>query len=50
MAAVEIDLGKLPFDIDFHPSDHLVAAGLISGDLLLYVHVTNSLLLDPTSL
>lgn len=36
MAAVEIDLGKLPFDIDFHPSDQLVAAGLITGDLLLY--------------
>lgn len=42
MAAVEIDLGKLPFDIDFHPSDHLVAAGLISGDLLLYRYIADS--------
>lgn len=43
MAAVEIDLGKLPFDIDFHPSDHLVAAGLITGDLLLYRYNADSL-------
>ncbi|XP_060192309.1 WD repeat-containing protein 55-like isoform X2 [Lycium barbarum] len=42
MAAVEIDLGKLPFDIDFHPSDHLVAAGLINGDLLLYRYNADS--------
>lgn len=42
MAAVEIDLGKLPFDIDFHPSDHLVAAGLITGDLLLYRYNADS--------
>lgn len=33
---MEIDLGKLPFDIDFHPSKKLVAAGLITGDLQLY--------------
>ncbi|XP_054792503.1 WD repeat-containing protein 55-like isoform X1 [Prosopis cineraria] len=33
---MEIDLGKLPFDIDFHSSDQLVAAGLINGDLHLY--------------
>ncbi|KAK4348026.1 hypothetical protein RND71_034365 [Anisodus tanguticus] len=42
MAAVEIDLGKLPFDIDFHPSDHLVAAALITGDLLLYRYNADS--------
>ncbi|CAA2972869.1 WD repeat-containing 55 [Olea europaea subsp. europaea] len=33
---MEIDLGKLPFDLDFHPSNNLVAAGLITGQLLLY--------------
>ncbi|KAF8019171.1 hypothetical protein BT93_H3916 [Corymbia citriodora subsp. variegata] len=33
---MEIDLGNLAFDIDFHPSEQLVASGLISGDLLLY--------------
>ncbi|CAN4089098.1 unnamed protein product [Withania somnifera] len=42
MAAVEIDFEKLPFDIDFHPSDHLVAAGLITGDLLLYRYNADS--------
>ncbi|KAF9587149.1 hypothetical protein IFM89_039632 [Coptis chinensis] len=30
---MEIDLGKLPFDLDFHPSSPLVTAGLITGDL-----------------
>ncbi|KAK1299679.1 hypothetical protein QJS10_CPB13g01209 [Acorus calamus] len=33
---MEINLGKLPFGLDFHPSSNLVAAGLISGDLHLY--------------
>ncbi|KAK4268588.1 hypothetical protein QN277_025218 [Acacia crassicarpa] len=33
---MEIDLGELAFDIDFHSSDQLVAAGLITGDLHLY--------------
>ncbi|KAH1219935.1 WD repeat-containing protein 55 [Glycine max] len=33
---MEISLGKLAFDIDFHPSDNLVAAGLITGHLHLY--------------
>ncbi|KAG5123831.1 hypothetical protein JHK82_030568 [Glycine max] len=28
---MEINLGKLAFDIDFHPSDNLVAAGLITA-------------------
>ncbi|KAL6494680.1 WD domain repeat-containing protein 55 [Orobanche gracilis] len=32
---MEIDLGELPFDLDFHPSSNLVAAGLISGGLYL---------------
>ncbi|KAL0393587.1 UNVERIFIED_CONTAM: WD repeat-containing protein 55 [Sesamum latifolium] len=36
---MEIDLGKLPFDLDFHPSDNLVAAGLITGQLLLLLEV-----------
>nr|GMD24691.1 WD repeat-containing protein 55 [Ipomoea batatas] len=42
MAAVEIDLEKLPFDLDFHPSDHLVATGLITGDLLLHRYTADS--------
>ncbi|KAF9606932.1 hypothetical protein IFM89_030230 [Coptis chinensis] len=33
---MEIDLGKLPFDLDFHPSSPLVTVGLITGDLQLY--------------
>ncbi|KAK3414752.1 WD repeat-containing protein 55 [Eucalyptus grandis] len=33
---MEIDLGNLAFDVDFHPSEQLVASGLITGDLLLY--------------
>lgn len=33
---MELNLGSLPFDIDFHPSDSLVATGLINGYLLLY--------------
>ncbi|KAL5138374.1 WD repeat-containing protein 55 [Glycine soja] len=36
---MEISLGKLAFDIDFHPSDNLVAAGLITGDLHLMLEV-----------
>ncbi|KAF7809548.1 WD repeat-containing protein 55 [Senna tora] len=39
---MEIDLGKLAFDVDFHPSDQLVAAGLISGDLHLYRYSPDS--------
>ncbi|KAL0283822.1 UNVERIFIED_CONTAM: WD repeat-containing protein 55 [Sesamum angustifolium] len=39
---MEIDLGKLPFDLDFHPSDNLVAAGLITGQLLLYRYAAES--------
>ncbi|KAL9249819.1 WD repeat-containing protein [Drosera capensis] len=39
---MEIELGELPFDVDFHPADSLVAAGLISGDLLLYRFAADS--------
>ncbi|XP_043723400.1 WD repeat-containing protein 55-like [Telopea speciosissima] len=39
---MEINLGKLPFDLDFHPSSPLVSAGLINGDLLLYRYATDS--------
>ncbi|KAL7192799.1 hypothetical protein ACSBR2_024590 [Camellia fascicularis] len=39
---MEISLGKLPFDLDFHPSNPLVAAGLITGDLLLYRYAADS--------
>uniref|UniRef100_A0A7N0UKX3 WD repeat-containing protein 55 n=1 Tax=Kalanchoe fedtschenkoi TaxID=63787 RepID=A0A7N0UKX3_KALFE len=39
---MEISLGKLPFDLDFHQSSQLVAAGLISGDLLLYRYASDS--------
>ncbi|KAG6777445.1 hypothetical protein POTOM_017267 [Populus tomentosa] len=40
---MEIDLGKVPFTMDFHPSDNLVTAGLISGDLHLYRFNADSL-------
>ncbi|KNA16466.1 hypothetical protein SOVF_088990 [Spinacia oleracea] len=33
---MEINLKDLPFDVDFHPSDSLVATGLINGYLLLH--------------
>ncbi|XP_030506392.2 WD repeat-containing protein 55 [Cannabis sativa] len=39
---MEINLGSLPFDIDFHPSDHLLSAALITGDLLLYRYTADS--------
>lgn len=39
---MEIDMGKLPFDIDFHPSNPLVTAGLITGHLLLYQYAADS--------
>lgn len=39
---MEINLGGLPFDVDFHPSDSLVAAGLINGYLLLYRYAADS--------
>ncbi|CAH9120154.1 unnamed protein product [Cuscuta epithymum] len=42
MASMEVDLGMLPFDLDFHPSDHLVATGLISGELFLHRYTADS--------
>ncbi|KAL5570511.1 hypothetical protein UlMin_027086 [Ulmus minor] len=33
---MEINLEKLAFDLDFHPSENLVSATLVNGDLLLY--------------
>ncbi|CAN0840273.1 WD repeat-containing protein 55 [Linum grandiflorum] len=39
---MEIDLGKTPFNMDFHPSDHLVAAALITGDLQIYRYGADS--------
>ncbi|KAK7334528.1 hypothetical protein VNO80_26285 [Phaseolus coccineus] len=32
----EINLGEIPFDVDFHPSDNLLATALINGDIHLY--------------
>jgi hypothetical protein len=40
---MEINLGRLAFDIDFHPSRELVTAGLINGDLHLYNYATSAL-------
>lgn len=39
---MEINLGKLPFDLDFHPSSPLVASGLINGDLHVYRYAADS--------
>ena len=39
---MEISLGKLAFDLDFHPSEQLVTAGLIDGDLHLYRYSSGS--------
>ncbi|CAI8591267.1 unnamed protein product [Vicia faba] len=44
---MEINLGKLAFDIDFHPSDNLVATGLIDGDLHLYRYSPDNTSSDP---
>ncbi|MED6186148.1 WD domain repeat-containing protein 55 [Stylosanthes scabra] len=40
--ATEINLGSLAFDIDFHPSNNLLAAGLITGHLHLYRYSVDS--------
>lgn len=40
---MEVNLGGIPFDLDFHPSEQLVAAGLIDGNLLLYRYSPNAL-------
>ncbi|KAJ8751257.1 hypothetical protein K2173_016438 [Erythroxylum novogranatense] len=39
---MEIDLGKVPFGMDFHPSQHLVSAALITGHLQLYRYSSDS--------
>ncbi|KAH9785304.1 WD repeat-containing protein 55 [Citrus sinensis] len=39
---MELSLGSLPFGLDFHPSDQLVAAALITGDLHLYRYNADS--------
>ncbi|CAO2842789.1 unnamed protein product [Amaranthus hypochondriacus] len=39
---MEINLKGLPFDLDFHPSDSLVATGLINGYLLLYRYAADA--------
>lgn len=39
---MEINFGELPFDLDFHPSNPILAAGLITGDLLLYLYKADS--------
>lgn len=39
---MEINLGSVPFDLDFHPSSQLVAAGLINGKLLLYRYAADN--------
>ncbi|PNY08855.1 WD repeat-containing protein 55-like, partial [Trifolium pratense] len=47
LTGMEINLGKLAFDIDFHPSDNLVATGLIDGDLHLYRYSSDNTNSDP---
>ncbi|RZC62889.1 hypothetical protein C5167_024641 [Papaver somniferum] len=39
---MEVHLGKLPFDVDFHPSNPLIGVGLITGDLQLYRYAADS--------
>ncbi|KAJ4822402.1 WD domain repeat-containing protein 55 [Turnera subulata] len=39
---MEIDLGEIPFGLDFHPSDYLVATGLITGNLQLHRYSADS--------
>ncbi|KAL5570157.1 hypothetical protein UlMin_026732 [Ulmus minor] len=43
---MEINLEKLAFDLDFHPSENLVPAALVNGNLLLLFFILNSLLTD----
>ncbi|KAF5752465.1 WD repeat-containing protein 55 [Tripterygium wilfordii] len=40
---MEVDLGDIAFGMDFHPSDQLVATGLINGHLHLYRYSADSL-------
>ncbi|WOK97085.1 WD repeat-containing protein 55 [Canna indica] len=39
---MEINLEKLPFDMDFHPSSPLVVTGLINGDIHMYRYAIDS--------
>ncbi|CAN1173854.1 WD repeat-containing protein 55 [Linum perenne] len=39
---MEIDLGEIPFGLDFHPYDNLVATALITGDLHIYRYGADS--------
>ncbi|CAA7407252.1 unnamed protein product [Spirodela intermedia] len=39
---MEVNLGRIPFDLDFHPSSCIVAAGLISGDFQLYKYAADT--------
>ncbi|KAF3328493.1 WD repeat-containing protein 55 [Carex littledalei] len=39
---MEVSLGAIPFDLDFHPSSPIVASGLINGDLHLYRYSVGS--------
>ncbi|KAF5766767.1 putative transcription factor WD40-like family [Helianthus annuus] len=39
---MEINLKNIAFDLDFHPSNQLVAAGLITGNLFLYRYAEDS--------
>ncbi|KAF3341610.1 WD repeat-containing protein 55 isoform X1 [Carex littledalei] len=36
---MEVSLGAIPFDLDFHPSSPIVASGLINGDLHLVFEI-----------
>ncbi|GKV14842.1 hypothetical protein SLEP1_g25652 [Rubroshorea leprosula] len=38
---MEVNLGEIPFGVDFHPSNPLVAVALITGDLQLYRYNSN---------
>ncbi|MQL69996.1 hypothetical protein Taro_002302 [Colocasia esculenta] len=39
---MEVNLGKIPFDLVFHPSSPILATGLINGDLHLYRYAADS--------
>ncbi|XP_076918636.1 WD repeat-containing protein 55-like [Bidens hawaiensis] len=39
---MEINLKNIAFDLDFHPSNQLVAAGLITGNLFVYRYAEDS--------
>ncbi|XP_047334703.1 WD repeat-containing protein 55 [Impatiens glandulifera] len=39
---MEVNLAAVPFDVDFHPSSQVVAAGLITGDFLLFRYAADT--------